>query len=54
MKCCREKGVLDICLGYCLKEMEDTKSRAITGRCAEWLAVIGQCKKGLLVFTSKN
>ena len=49
IKCCREKGVSDLCFGYCLKENRNTKSRAITGRCKEWFEQIGNCKKGLLI-----
>ena len=43
-ECCREKGVPEYCFGYCLKEATETKSRAITGFCEEWLKQIGQCR----------
>ena len=49
IKCCREKGVSDICFGYCLTEEKNTKSGAITGVCEEWLKQIGHCRKGLLI-----
>ena len=54
IECCRENGVPEYCFGYCLKETKETKSRAITGACEEWLKQIGQCNKGLSVFTSIN
>ena len=61
MKCCREKGVLDVCLGYCSKENEidhlNTDLLANHDKlmnCEEWFKQIGQCRKGLLVYTSKN
>ena len=40
--CCREKGVPDICFGYCLKERK-AESRAITGICHRWFELIGKC-----------
>jgi len=46
VKCCREKGVPEMCFGYCLTERKNTQSRAITGFCEEWLKQIGQCSKG--------
>ena len=49
INCCREKGVPDVCFGYCLTERKNTKSRAITGFCEQWLKQIGHCKTGLLI-----
>jgi len=49
-KCCREKGVSDVCFGYCSTETKDIKSRAITGVCEELLEQIDRCKKGCTVF----
>ena len=45
-KCCREKGVSDICFGFCLND--DNKSRAIqqTGICGKWFKIIEECNKG--------
>jgi len=52
MKCCREKGVLDVCLGYCSKENEidhlNTDLLANHDKlmnCEEWFKQIGQCRK---------
>ena len=54
MECCRDNGVPEYCLGYCLKETKQAKARAITGACEKSFKQIAQCRKGLLVFTSIN
>ena len=51
-KCCREKGVIDVCLGFCLREDGAIDSRDIptlqTGICGVWFKQIEQCSTGKL------
>ena len=45
--CCREKGVPDVCFGYCEKATSDDERSGIkTGICEKWFPVIGQCRGG--------
>ena len=48
-KCCREKGVPDVCFGYCSIGSTDVSSRAVTGACKNWLKEISDCDKGILI-----
>ena len=43
--CCREKGVPDVCFGFCRKE-KNVGSRVVTGTCDKWLETIGKCRGG--------
>ena len=49
-KCCREKGVPDVCFGYCMRtrthEASRFRSGGITGICEKWLDEIGECRQG--------
>ena len=44
--CCREKGVVDICWGYCV-DIKDkrysSRSLAARGPCQKWLSIINYC-----------
>ena len=44
--CCREKGVVDMCWGYCV-DIRDKKytsrSLAVRGICYKWLSIINYC-----------
>ena len=42
--CCREKGVADVCLGYCQKTLSSNEPRR--GICYNWFDEIGQCRGG--------
>ena len=49
-KCCREKGVIDECFGFCQREDGAIESRDIqtlqTGVCGVWFKQIEQCSTG--------
>ena len=55
-KCCRQGGVEDICLGYCLKEEGDYSDYNIRGLCRKWSKLIIRCTEGsficIIVYTS--
>ena len=44
--CCREKGVADICWGYCV-DIKDTnyisRSLSVVGVCKKWFSIINYC-----------
>ena len=47
VSCCREKGVPDVCFGYCEKESSSKQRQAIqTGICQNWFEQIGICRGG--------
>ena len=48
-KCCREKGVPDVCFGYCQKESRNDKLRIKGGICTRWFKIIGECRKGKII-----
>ena len=48
-KCCREKGVPDVCFGYCQKESRNDKLRIKDGICTRWFKIIGECRKGKII-----
>ena len=56
--CCREKGVVDVCWGYCVDIKEySSKSRSmgvVMGICAKWMSLINYCvycfKPGMINF----
>ena len=42
--CCREKGVVDVCWGYCLDIKEySSRSMAVLGICEKWMSLINYC-----------
>ena len=42
--CCREKGVVDICWGYCVDIKEySSRSLAVLGICEKWMSLINYC-----------
>ena len=42
--CCREKGVIDVCWGYCLDIKEySSRSFAVLGICEKWMSLINYC-----------
>ena len=42
--CCREKGVVDVCWGYCLDIKEySSRSVAVLGICEKWMSLINYC-----------
>ena len=47
MSCCKEKGVPDVCFGYCEKERTSKQRQGIqTGICKSWFEQIGICLGG--------
>ena len=50
-KCCREKGVIDVCFGYCETSEDKPEKQAmarqgpVTGICEKWFEIIGKCAK---------
>ena len=48
-KCCRQGGVDDICLGYCLKEEGDYSEGNIRGWCGKWSKLITRCMEGTFI-----
>ena len=49
--CCREKGVPEVCFGYCKKPKKPTSNDGklammSTGICGKWFEVIGKCMGG--------
>ena len=50
-KCCREKGLIDYCFGYCKWGLTKTVSRSLqTGICRKWFSTIEECRKGVCHF----
>ena len=47
--CCREKGVIDVCIGYCFKK-GGSIGRSITGICTKWFSTIKDCFKGTFIY----
>ena len=45
--CCKEKGVLDECSGYCEKaETVGNRQWKQTGKCEKWFEAIRKCREG--------
>ena len=50
-KCCREKGLIDHCFGYCKWGLTKTVPRSQqTGICVKWFNTIEECRKGICHF----
>ena len=52
-ECCREKGVPDVCFGYCIRKGTPAVDRTgirgtllITQICEKWFDEIGECRPG--------
>ena len=47
-KCCREKGLIDHCFGYCKWGLTKTVPRSQqTGICVKWFSTIEKWRKGI-------
>ena len=50
-ECCREKGVVDVCFGYCESERSNAaRSVMKTGICEKWFKQIAECRDGIKTF----
>ena len=48
-QCCRDRGVPDVCFGYCMKEHRGPNEarRIQTGICKNWFKDIRDCQHGI-------
>ena len=47
-ECCREKGVVDVCLGYCESDKSDKERSGMkAGICEKWFNQIVECRNGI-------
>ena len=54
-KCCREKGVPDVCFGYCEKDRTTEQRQGMkTGICDKWFEAIGKCLQGIPFLSISN
>ena len=49
LRCCREKGVVEVCEGYCMKRVASSRSGAVMGICGKWFEDISKCVAGKFI-----